>query len=291
MMHHRRFLVPALASLLWVSYPLFARAGEPEKRTDRTVSVSTVAEVKVAPDEVVLTLGIETQDKENLAAAKSANDRRTRAVLALADKYHLSADQVQLADMHMRPCNDPKCGVFTFDERPSAERTHKLAFDHYHVTRSIEVVLKDFDSIDRFTSDALAAGVTNFRDLRYRTTKNADHQVEARRRAVAYAKVKASHLAELNGLKLGKAVKIEEYVEMNQYTRGAGGQGMGGMGSFSSVDLKSSKPWVPIHMTADETNRREPSEPKREIPPARQPIAPGLIVIDATVSITFELLD
>jgi uncharacterized protein YggE len=44
-------------------------------------------------------------------------------------------------------------------------------------------------------------------------------------------------------------------------------------------------------MAADGLKEGETSERKKEAAPARQPIAPGVIVIDATVHIVFELLD
>jgi len=70
-------------------------------------------------------------------------------------------------------------------------------------------------------------GANRVTGILFRTTKHREHQVEARRLAVAYAKEKAGHLAELNDLALGKAITIEEDVEGDNHTMGSGG-GMGG---------------------------------------------------------------
>ena len=54
------------------------------------ITVTGQAEVKVAPDEVVFNLEVETLNKE-LAAAKTINDESVRRVLALARKYEIPA--------------------------------------------------------------------------------------------------------------------------------------------------------------------------------------------------------
>ena len=83
-------------------------------------------------------------------------------------------------------------------------------------------------------------GANTVSGILFRTTKHREHQFEAHQLAVAYAREKAGHLAELNGLALGKAITIEEEVEGDIHTRGFGG-GMGGMAGDSTSNTGQSK--------------------------------------------------
>jgi len=49
----------------------------------RFISVTGTAEIKVAPDEVALTLAVDSRDKD-LSVAKADNDQRIKKVLSIA---------------------------------------------------------------------------------------------------------------------------------------------------------------------------------------------------------------
>jgi uncharacterized protein YggE len=125
-------------------------------------------------------------------------------------------------------------------------------------------------------------------DLLFRSTKNREMQVDARRKAVEYAKEKASHLAQLNASKLGKALKIEENVEAKRETTGYG-MAMGGMSA--SASLRTPKLWTDVHLTADVPNIAGDAPAATDGANKGPVLAPGVIVIDATVTITFEMVE
>jgi uncharacterized protein len=60
----------------------------------RIISVTGNAEIKVTPDEVSLTLGADSQDKD-LAIAKADNDRRIKKLLNLAHAAGVDAKNNQ----------------------------------------------------------------------------------------------------------------------------------------------------------------------------------------------------
>jgi uncharacterized protein YggE len=68
----------------------------------RIVSVTGTAEIKVPPDEVQLTLGIDSHDKD-LAVAKASNDQRTKKLMALAHTAGLEAKNIQTSALTMGP--------------------------------------------------------------------------------------------------------------------------------------------------------------------------------------------
>jgi uncharacterized protein len=276
-MRLRALLLPSTAALMVVASALVALAAEPPLRvavvdepTARTIKVSAMREIEVVPDEVVLSLSVITDDEKSPLPAKSENDKRTRAILKTLKSHRIEDKCVKIDCLEVRP-----------------EYLHGDLLK-YAVTRGIDVTLQDFELLEPILSDALRVGANRVSGILFRTTKHREHQFEARRLAVAYAREKAGHLAELNGLALGKAITIEEEVEGDIHTRGSGGGmggGMGGMASDSKVDTGRARV-VLVGMGKD----REGTEVAAQTTPdARQTIAPGTITISATVTITFEL--
>ena len=89
MKHQLSILALALAALLITvtlgATPAAAQTAPPQDRAEpRLVTVTGEAVVNVVPDEVVLTLGVESSDKQ-LRRAKSLNDDRVKQVLAAAE--------------------------------------------------------------------------------------------------------------------------------------------------------------------------------------------------------------
>jgi len=83
-----------LALLAAVSVPLVAQ--------QNTIAVTGDAEVRVVPDEVVLSVGVETADK-NLALAKQFNDERINRALAVTKKFAIPAQHVQTDYISLEP--------------------------------------------------------------------------------------------------------------------------------------------------------------------------------------------
>ena len=90
-------MATALLATFWA---MPVRAAEPDPA--RQISVTGDAEVRVAPDEVLLTLGVETWDKD-LATAKGQNDERVKKVLALTAEYGIGSKDVQTEYINIEP--------------------------------------------------------------------------------------------------------------------------------------------------------------------------------------------
>jgi len=171
------------------------------------------------------------------------------------------------------------------------------------VSRVIDVRFHDFAVVERFVSETLGAGVQYIQKFQYRLRDQAPHQIHARRIAVGYAKEKASHLAELNGMRLGKALHIGEDVEWNSRT---GGQtGMGGFFAVSEAPVTkqrhAAKPRLTGGSSASEVSGRQDDRRIGEEKQGKQAesgepnpedlIAPSHVMIRATVTIMFELVN
>ena len=265
-MQWTRCLIGPMALLTFVSAAPTARAEPPV----RTIKVAGGSGINVVPDEVILSLKVVTENKD-LLAAKSDNDARTRSVLALAEKYRVQPKHVQIEQMRL----DPKY------DRAESRGEQKLI--GYSFARGIDITLHDFEILDPLLSDVLKAGANRVQNILFRTTKHREQQFEARQMAVAIAKEKASHLAELSGLMLGKAIAIEEGLEGNVHT-----PFMACVASSAGLDDGGG---VKGRLISYRQAPGKPAAQHGKAPAERQPIAPGQIMITADVTITFELLE
>jgi uncharacterized protein YggE len=232
---------------------------------ERSIKVTAKSEVKVAPDEVVLELAVHTQDKQ-LLAAKRENDKIAAAVLELASTHEIPAADVKVTNLDVAP------NYGDYGRRQS----EPVAYDF---TRSIEVRLTDFKKIEPFLSDAFDAGLSHVTRLQFRVRNQREHQFDARKLAVTYAREKAEHLTQLTGMKLGSPIHIEEDVEHNWDAGGFGGAIGANFPQIQENRIASGKSpftFVDFHQVAD----------KEAIDKLT---APGQIIITAHVTVEFEM--
>jgi hypothetical protein len=175
----------------------------------------------------------------------------------------------------------------------------------YEVDRSAQMTLNDIGRFDALLAAALKRGGFNITGIQFSTSRGEELRSEARRRAVAAARDRASEMAALNGLELGKAIAIRSsgmtqrpfvtsvlpVVGQRNPIQPGHADPFGGGGMFSLPSRKSppaldpSLQWVSF---ADEQNGGDGTK-SRDV----RDVAAGLGVIDTSVSVTidFELLD
>ena len=121
-----------------------------------SISVSGEAEVLVVPDEVILSLGVESFDKV-LKTAKIANDDAIRRTIAVARGYGIPAEYVQTDYLGIEP----------------RHRDSQVAFEllGYDVRKSVVIRLRDITKFESLLTDELDAGVTHVHMIEFRTTE------------------------------------------------------------------------------------------------------------------------
>ena len=245
-------------------------ANEPAKPI-RKVTVSAKAQVDVEPNEVLLTLWVETKDKKDLLKAKTENDKITRAVLALAAKHEIPDEQFTMTRFEMGP---------KYERRKYGE---KPVFVGYSVNRSIKIAIRDFTKLEPVLSDALEAGVTRIDDLLLRIRRPRKAQARVRRLAVELARDKATQLAELNGLILGPPITINSNISHNEQVWG-------------DLDFIAPAPEVGLVKPNSLRFRLVGQKSELEIDVKKKAntdklLAPGTITLESTVTITFEMVE
>ena len=176
--------------------PAGAQGMGPANRAEpRLITVSGEAEIKVIPDEVVLTLGVETSDKQ-LRLAKSFNNDRVAKVMAAAEKLGVTAKEMQTDRISIEP-----------RYRDSYEQRD---FVGYFVRQTIVITLKDLSRFEDLLTDVLDAGANYVHGIQFRTTELRKHKDEARALAIRAAREKAVAMAAELGQTVGEPYAISE---------------------------------------------------------------------------------
>jgi uncharacterized protein YggE len=183
--------------ILIVSLTLSINAeGQSEKCSGSyTSSVMGEAEVLVVPDEVILTLGVQTGDKV-LKTAKSLNDEAVKKALAVAIAAGIPREHIQTDYINIRPMY----------------RDYELfgQFLGYSVRKTISIKLKELAKFENLLTDLLEAGITHVHGIDFRTTELRKHRDDARARAIKAAKDKANALTNAAGRSVCKINSIGE---------------------------------------------------------------------------------
>jgi len=163
------------------------------------VSVSGAAEVKVAPDEVDISAGVETRDAQ-LDVATHQNDERVASALAFLKQAGVPDKDVQTDSIEVQP-NYYNNGVEQIEPR------------FYEVRKSIQVKLTTVTNLEKIVTGLLNHGVNNLNSVDFRTAELRKYRDQARAMAVKAAKEKATALCTELDVKCGKPVSInaQEY--------------------------------------------------------------------------------
>ncbi|MCH2174280.1 MAG: SIMPL domain-containing protein [Lentisphaeria bacterium] len=167
-----------------------------------TVQVNGAAEVKVAPDYVILSIGVETFH-ESMDTGKSINDKAIKQILKLASKYnipqkHFNTDNLNIEPRYKHKYSDPN-------------------LIGYQISKMMSITLKDISLFEKVLSDALKAGATNVYNVQFMNSELRKHRDLVRKNAMIAAKDKAIDLAAALDSKIGKPVKIIEGGNYNYY--------------------------------------------------------------------------
>jgi uncharacterized protein YggE len=217
----------------------------------RSITVSGEAEVRVVPDEVVLTLGVQTSDPE-LDVAKSESDRRVEAVLAAAESQGVKREYLQTDYLEIEP---------------RYRDTHEaLNFIGYFVRKTIVVRLRNIEKFEALLASVLEAGANYVHGIEFRTTELRRHRDRARSLALQAAQEKAEAMASELGQEIGRPLSIREdhYGWWSWY-----GSWWGSRGSGMSQNVVQSAATAPRHLEG--------------------PTSPGQLSVTARVTVSFEL--
>ena len=152
-----------------------------------TISITGDADLKVVPDRVTVTLGVETRTKD-LASATSQTDAAVQRVIAVAHRLGVDHTDVQTDFIHVDL---------------SYNNNSPTVIDFYSATKAIQVVLKDTSKFESLLKESLQAGANQIYGVEFSTSELRKYRDQARALAVKAAIEKAQDLAKAGGFTVG----------------------------------------------------------------------------------------
>jgi uncharacterized protein YggE len=161
----------------------------------RTISVNGSAEVRVAPNEVILTVGIETNAME-IARARTDNDTRVKAIAEAARAEGVASEHIKTDFLDIQP--------------RYADEYKKREFLGYFARRTLVITLRDVTKFESLLTAVLGAGANYVHGIDFRTTELRKHRDTARQLALTAAREKAEAMAAAFKVTLGAPMTIQE---------------------------------------------------------------------------------
>jgi uncharacterized protein YggE len=221
------------------------------------ISVNGEAVVKVQPDQIIISFGIETWDK-NIMSAKQENNDIMQKAMAVIEEAGILDKNIQTDYLSVEPRYD--------------DNYNKKDFIGYFVRNTFVVTLDEADKVENLVTGVLQSGVTHIHYINFQTTEFKKYREQARELALNAAKEKAEKMAATLGQSVGDPIQIGE---------GYGGSNWWYYSSWNSWGYGRSNIMSQNVMQNIESGQGEISET----------IALGKISIKANVNVTFELME
>jgi len=194
----KKFLVPMVAMLcmamLFSSFaPVTAYAATTPSK--KIISTSGEATVSATPDMAVLTLGVQSTDKDVKVAY---NDNKTKMEAILKELSNLGIEKKDIK-------------TTTFSVSPNYEWTDGSSkLIGYNVTNMVTVKIRDLSKVGTVLESAILQNSNAINGLEYKVSDNSKNYKAALRLAIKNAKEKALEMADELGYKKVTPVSVRE---------------------------------------------------------------------------------
>ena len=195
-----RRLIVAVFVLMVIPVHAFPQQPESKERM-RSVNVHGEGMIAVAPDQVRLTVQVNTQAQTASAAMRAASGKM-QEILGLLKSMGIEEKHIQTSRVNVSP---------TYDYSKQIQPPPIVG---YNSTNELTILFKTklMDKVGEFMDKAVTAGATNFGALQYEASRQRELEREALSKAAADAKARAEVLAKELGATVGQVFTISESV-------------------------------------------------------------------------------
>ncbi|MBX3576639.1 MAG: SIMPL domain-containing protein [Rhizobiaceae bacterium] len=193
---NRRMFALALAAS--AALPVAAAAAQdlPPPR----ILVVGEGEATVAPDLALLSLTV-MREAATAREAMTANNEAMAAVIAALKQFGIADRDLQTAGIQIYPRYD-------YTNKPDGTQESRLVA--YQVSNTLSVRVRDLSKTGEVLDAAVSLGVNQGGSITFGNDDPSAVVTEARKKAVADARAKATTLAEAAGIQLGKILEMSE---------------------------------------------------------------------------------
>ena len=156
------------------------------------INVSGEGKVKVAPDQALISISIETKGTK-AEEVKRENDKKMDGILKFIKKSNIAAEDFQTQRISLNPNYDYEKKKY-----------------NYIATQSVQILLKDLSKYDTLMEGLVNEGINRIDNVEFKSSKMVQLQSDARKLAIKDAKAKAEDFVSVLGQKVGKAIVISD---------------------------------------------------------------------------------
>ncbi len=168
-----------------------------QNRPIPSVDVSGVGVVNVVPDEVTINIRVENTG-ENTKALKKQNDAIVSEVLRFLKQVKIADKDVRTEYMNLTKNYDYNSKTYTFA-----------------ANQSLSIKLRDLSKYEQVIDGLLDTGINRIDGVVFSSSNREALESQARKKAVANAKMKAEEYASVLNQTVGKALSISEFRDSN----------------------------------------------------------------------------
>jgi len=164
------------------------------------ISVTGSGEVKVKPDEVEVSVGIQLRDQD-VNMLSQLVDRRSSAIIKILEDEGVDEEDIETSNVSIQPYYASTSS--SYGSTPP---------DYYTGTKSVTFVLKNITNYDTIMTQLYNASISSVDSVTFQLSDALlnETQFEARKKAAANAKQILNTLVDGLGLDIGKAYYVSE---------------------------------------------------------------------------------
>jgi len=172
------------------------RAQQTQLFDDRPkITVNGEAVVKVQPDQIIISFGIETWDK-NIMVAKQENNEIMKKAAVVIKESGIPDKDIQTDHLSIEPRYD--------------SNYEKKNFIGYFVRNNFVVTVAETDKVENLVTGVLQSGVNYIHSINFQTMEFKKYREQARELALNAAREKAEKMAGSLGQLIGNPIQISE---------------------------------------------------------------------------------
>ena len=189
------------AGVLSASFPVHAQPVDTGQSKPRTVTVRGMGVVMTAPDQVRLSIQVNTRG-ESASGAMTETSTRTREIINILKSYGIDTKDIQTSRVAVS-------AILDYEKRVAPP-----PIVGYNGTNDFSVVFrgKQMENIGGFLDRAVGAGASSFGGLMYESSKQRELERDALTKAAADARARAEMLAAELGASIARVLSISESV-------------------------------------------------------------------------------
>lgn len=191
-----RYRVRIPGFCLVLALAVCSAAAQAQPVTDKFITVTGDATVSVAPDLAMVRGGVTTHGK-TAQEASEANTRDMQAVIAALKEAGIEERDIQTTRLSIYPQQD-------------ANKSGQARIVGFQATNHVNVRLRDVTRVAAVLDRMISAGANEISGISFAVADESKVLDNARRQAVADARRKAEVYAQAAGVRLGRAVLIQE---------------------------------------------------------------------------------